>query len=317
MKKFWISAVTISGLALAVMSASSAGAAIKPPAPMVLERMNSVYNGELVVLDYDGGRYLLAKSRVGIVLHSAMDLKHKEQLKLGYLQIMALLTGLHPEPSHVYDLGLGGGELIRFQLHQSSKNLIDSAEIDPNVILIAKKYFDVQNPRHHILEGEGFDLLKRQSTKYDIIWVDDILSKKGPKAFVNSAQLDVLRGRLNDRGVLVANLGEARESKYFSEVERDYQRGYSHGIRIKSPVSEQSRTLAKLSAIAFPGNGKLVPALLPTYLLAVGNDSDLTCARFWDLYRKWTLEKRITVRWGSASPDSRLRNEICQELPLK
>jgi len=280
-------------------------------APVVLERVQSPYNGELAVLDYQGERFLIAQSRQGRVLHSAMDLAHKDRVVLGYTQLMAILTALHPHPDNVYNLGLGGGALTRFHLHEYDKSRVDSAEIDPSVVALDMKYFDVTNPRHRIFEGEGFEILQRQTAKYNVIWVDDILSKKGPKAFVPASQLKTLHDRLLDDGMIVANLGGAKNSTYFSEVEQGFHRGYSHAIRIKSPVFKIGASLNILSEAAFPGKSQNIPAMLPTYLLAVGNQNNLTCARFWDLYHKWIDEKKISVDWDQTNLNT---GELCQDL---
>jgi spermidine synthase len=293
-------------------------AATPIPKPVLLERVHSQFNGDLAVLDYQGGRYLLAQSRLGAILDSAMDLRQKDRLMQDYLQVMALLTGLHPDPESIYNLGLGGGELIRFHLHQYGRSHIDSAEIDPHVVVIAKKFFDVSNDRHRILEGEGFDLLKRQPSKYDVIWVDDVISKEGPKAFVKAEYLDALHDRLSDKGVLVANLGEAPEPKYFSEVERDYRRGYAHGIRIKSPIPQYAAILHAMESVAFPSspsswNSSETPTRLPSFLIAVGNPPTLNCAHFWELYRKWTDQKLISIRWDSKQSIAQ-PNLLCQDL---
>ena len=297
MKKI-LAAVILSFCALGAVD--SFARVITPPAPrpQVVERVKSLFNGELAVVDYAGVRYLLAQSRFGEVLQSTMDLDHKDKLGMDYLQVMALLTGLHPDPALVYDLGLGGGGLIRFHLHHYSKSRIDSAEIDPNVIGLAKKYFDVQSPRHRIFYGEGFDVLQRQGGKYDVIWVDDVLSKKGPKAFIKTEYLKTLRDRLAARGILVANLGEASKPEFYSEVVRDYRRDYSRGILIKSPIPHYVDAMQSIRMAAFPGAAPKIPARLPAYLIAVGDEPSLNCARFWELYRKWTAERVISVSWG-------------------
>jgi predicted membrane-bound spermidine synthase len=257
-------AVPIGVLLVVVAIGDPNGAAITETradatAPTVLEKVQSLYNGELAVLDYQGERYLIAQSRQERVLHSAMDLAHKERAVLRYTQILALLTRLHPQPDAVYNLGLGGGALARFHLHEYEKSHVDSAEIDPSVVTVDKKYFDITNPRHKIFEGEGFDILQQQTTKYDVIWVDDILSKKGPKAFIPASQLKTLQDRLNPNGIIVANLGGAQSSTYFSEVEQGYHRGYSHAIRIKSPFIKMNETLDVLVKRLFPGKRKPFP----------------------------------------------------------
>ena len=129
---------------------------------------------------------------------------------------------------------------------------MDSAEIDPSVVAVDMKYFAVTNPAIGFWKARGLTSLTSNG-QYNVIWVDDILTKKGPKAFVPASQLQTLQERLEDEGIIVANLGSGLNFTYFSEVVQDYRRGYSHAIRIKAPIFKTTESLDILSEAAFPG----------------------------------------------------------------
>jgi spermidine synthase len=49
---------------------------------------------------------------------------------------------------------------------------ITTVEIDPTMILIGKKHFRVDHPKHRIVAGDGISFLASYEDKYDVIWVD-------------------------------------------------------------------------------------------------------------------------------------------------
>jgi hypothetical protein len=286
------------------------------PGSSVLKRVPSLYNGELSVLEDSGHgtRFLLARSRQGLVVQSTIDLSHKQDLTMGYFQIMALLTGLHPKPELVFNMGLGGGALPRFHLGKYPKSQIVSAEIDPTVIDLAKQFFFVSDSRHRILEGDGYGVLKAQPGQYDVIWVDTVTPKEGPKAFIQATDLKALRDHLKEGGLIVANLGESKTTESFSGVEHGYRQGFAHGIRVKSPMPLHDETPDAILSLVRAGSKERVPELLPSYFVVVGDSGSLSCAAFWTLYQKWTHAKTISAGWGSKDADSGKVQGICTDL---
>jgi predicted O-methyltransferase YrrM len=272
---------------------------VAAPGTEVLKKVSSVYNGELTVLEDEahGARFLLAQSRQGLVLQSRIDLTRKQELTMGYFQVMALLTGLHPAPEHVFNMGLGGGALPRFHLGRYPKSEVVSVEIDPAVIDLAKQYFYVTDNRHRIVEGDGFEILKLQPGKFDVVWVDTITPKEGPKAYIPAKYLNVLKDHLSDGGIIVANLGEWRNPESFSGVERSYRQGYEHGIRVKSPLPLRDEEPGTVLSLVQASAGETVPELQPSYFVAVGNTASLSCANFMSLYKKWRATRTLAIEW--------------------
>jgi hypothetical protein len=290
----------LSFFALLVTVTASTGF-VPLPGSVMLKKVASPFNGDLSVLEDQahGVRYLLARSRQGLVVQSTINLVRKQELTMGYFQLMALLTALHPRPEQVFNMGLGGGALSRFHLGKYPKSQVVSAEIDPAVIDLANQYFYVSDARHRIVVGDGFDALKAQSAQYDVVWVDTITPKEGPKAYVQARNLNVLREHLKADGLIVANLGESKTTESFSGVERSYHQGYAHGIRVRSPLPLHDETPAAILTLVTAGTGESVPELLPSYFVAVGNQASLNCAEFWKLYRKWKSAKAIQLDWGT------------------
>lgn len=70
-------------------------------------------------------------------------------------------------------LGLGGGSIQRAYHHYYTNVTIDTAEMDPMVITVAKEYFTVkESPRLRIHQSDGRVFLKRSTNTYDVILAD-------------------------------------------------------------------------------------------------------------------------------------------------
>ena len=257
----------------------------------VVDRKHSQFNGDIAVVDAAGIRMLIADARQGIVLQSSMDLIDKTRLVSTYTQIMSILTSLQGKPSEVLDMGLGGGVLPRFHLSRYPRSKVDSIEIDPAVIEIARKYFSVENPRHQVLEGDGLEVTERQNQKYDVIWVDELTPKAGPNAVVQTRFLTALETHLTPDGIVVANLGPAPKWDQYRDVIDGYKRSYRFGVRVTGPNRsiEAFREATGLVQTHSHSNG--LHDSDPNHFIAVGNNPALTCKKFWQTYSKWVSEK--------------------------
>ena len=74
---------------------------------------------------------------------SAMLLDDPWELRLRYTRFLSLAFTLIPEPKRVLVLGLGGGSFPKRLYRDFPNVVVDVADIDPEVIAIAKKYFQV------------------------------------------------------------------------------------------------------------------------------------------------------------------------------
>jgi len=70
-------------------------------------------------------------------------------------------------------LGLGGGSIQRAYQHYYTNVTVETVEIDPVVIKVAKEYFKVQEtPAFKIRNQDGRVFLNRTSNRYDVIIMD-------------------------------------------------------------------------------------------------------------------------------------------------
>jgi len=77
------------------------------------------------------------------------------------------------EPKRVLMLGLGGGSTQRSYQHYYTNVLVETVELDPMVVKIAKDFFQVkESPQHKIHLADGRVFLKRTTSKFDTIIMD-------------------------------------------------------------------------------------------------------------------------------------------------
>ena len=117
-----------------------------------------------------------------------------------------------PEPKKILVLGLGGGVIPREMHHYMPEIEIDVVEIDPEVPLIAKRFFGFHQDdklRVHVADGRMF--IKRQLgrepvPKYDIVILDAFNSDYIPFHLMTKEFLEEVKGVLGEDGVVIANV---------------------------------------------------------------------------------------------------------------
>ena len=256
----------------------------------VLEHEVSKYNGELFVSENNGVRTLTAQFGGKTLLHSSFELSNPTFFVDNYARVMSLITSLSESPDQVFNIGLGGGVLPRFHLSKYPNAKVDTVELDPKVVSLAKEYFEVEHENHSIITGDGVAVLQQSSKKYDVIWVDAAIPYLGvPKAFKTEEFNQTLRSHLAPKGIVVANLWE-RSSEKMNRVASTYKVGFLQGIRVNVPLAINE-------------------------IIAVSNHATLTCDNFWDQYFNWYDSESFPLKWDGET-DLR-ESKICTELHQK
>lgn len=111
----------------------------------------------------------------------------------------------------VLALGLGGGSIQRAYQHYYTNVMLDSVEMDPVVIQVAKEFFHVkESPNHKIHHHDGRTFLQRGREAYDVILVDAYTSSRYgssiPPHLVTREFFAQASARLNTNGVLAYNV---------------------------------------------------------------------------------------------------------------
>ncbi len=140
-------------------------------------------------------------------LQSAMNLDDPTALRLVYSKYVSLGFAFRPDAKKALVVGLGGGSVPKKWQKEFPSLDMDVAEIDPEVVQIAKKYFSFQeggSVRAHAQDGRLF--LTRSAQRYDVILLDAYFKDSIPFHLTTKEFFTVASQKLAPNGVVVMNI---------------------------------------------------------------------------------------------------------------
>ena len=148
------------------------------------------------------------------IVESRLSLDAPHVLMLPYSRVMFASYLFNPQPKRVLIVGLGGGAMVHFLKHYEPKLHVDVVEIDPLIVRLADKYFDMRSDGSvNIILTDGFDYLQNTAEHYDVIYMDAFLQ---PSADTDSTGVphrlktiefyESIQDKLDPHGVVVFNL---------------------------------------------------------------------------------------------------------------
>ncbi len=157
------------------------------------------------------------------IKHSSMNLNDPLDLVIDYTEYFHL--GMMFNPSFTDVLFVGGGAFTGpknfLAVYPDTK--IDVIEIDPDVIDVAKNYFDLQDdPRLQIFNDDARKHLTTFDKKYDVIILDAYASTYVPYHLMTHEFFQTLEERLEPDGVIVSNFIGSVEGKNSQMVKAVY-----------------------------------------------------------------------------------------------
>jgi spermidine synthase len=187
--------------------------------PGLLLEEDSFYN-HIRVAETSDMRYMDFEN----LRQSGMSRTDPYELTLRYTRFLSLSLALRPEATRVLILGLGGGSFPK-RLHKDFPNLtVDAVDIDPEVIRIAKTYFQVPEDarlRLHAMDGRRF--VQETAERYDIVYLDAYNSDTIPFHLTTREFYREIAARLKPGGIVVSNIiGSLRgpQSQFFRAMHR-------------------------------------------------------------------------------------------------
>jgi spermidine synthase len=187
-----------------------------------LYEKDSLYH-HIIVTDDNGMRTL----RFDRLRQSALDLNEPDRMVFHYTQYLHLAMAFHDNPQRVLFIGLGGGSTPR-RFHRDYPTLqIDVAELDPEVVSVAKRYFMFQeNERMQVQVVDGRIFLQKTPHRYDVIVLDAYYADAIPFHLSTREFFQELKAKLTPTGILVSNIiGTVRgaDSKLFRSMLKTLQ----------------------------------------------------------------------------------------------
>ncbi len=138
---------------------------------------------------------------------SAMDLTNTTRLVYAYTTFFNLGFLLNPDVADVLFVGGGGFSGPKYFLAAYPRVHVDVAEIDPDVIETARKYFAVNpDPRLSIFNEDGRLYLAETGKSYDMIVLDAYAKTYVPFHLLTREFMQLLYSHLSPNGVVISNL---------------------------------------------------------------------------------------------------------------
>jgi spermidine synthase len=188
----------------------------------VIYRKDTRYH-RLQVLQGENTRTLVFDS----LSQSAMSVDDPYATQFEYTDYLHLVRAYNPSARNVLFLGLGGGSAPKRFWRDYKDVQIEVAEIDPDVVSVARRFFAVpSDPRLRIESKDGRRFLADSDRRYDAIVVDVYYSDSIPFHMATREFVELARSRLAPGGVIAMNaIGSVRGtgSKLFRALYRTYR----------------------------------------------------------------------------------------------
>jgi len=160
----------------------------------------------------------------GSGIQSMYDTRQPDRLVLAYTRLSMLGLACFPQPSRVLIIGLGGGSMARYLLKHAPNCHLDCVELDPEVIRVAREYFDLQeDPDLTVYAEDGRKYLQRCSQSYDLIFLDAYADHDIPYDLATQEFLALVRSHLTTRGLVVTNLWRSAENPSYRDMMETYR----------------------------------------------------------------------------------------------
>lgn len=172
---------------------------------VIFQRTSAYHNirvydrGGLRILSFNGSQ------------ETRMSLRNHLQGHFAYTEFFHLPWIWNNQITNVLMMGLGGGSTQRSFQYYYPQVHIDTVEIDPLVVDVAKRYFNLKTgPNHRIHVSDGRVYLRRHPDKHDLIIMDAYSSNRYgsfiPYHLVSKEFFELASSRLTDQGVLAYNV---------------------------------------------------------------------------------------------------------------
>ncbi len=141
--------------------------ALPLPAAIIFERISPYHHVQ--VIDNDGVRLLSFNG----TRETMMSLSNPLTGHFEYTEYFHMPWLWNRDIQRVLMMGLGGGSTQRSYQHYYTNVTVDTVDLDPVVVGVARQYFHVtETPQFRIYTNDGRVFLKRTSQKYDVILMD-------------------------------------------------------------------------------------------------------------------------------------------------
>ena len=176
--------------------------------PGLIYNQESLYNYIQVTQFSDGTRQLVLNE--GEAIHSIYYPDRTRVLTGWYwdyfLAAPYFNRSFTPQKLHrVGIIGLAAGTIARQFTQVYGPVPIDGAEIDPSIVNVGRKYFDMNEPNLHVYVQDGRAFLATTQEHYDVVAIDAFQQPYIPFQLTTREFFSQIRSHLSPTGVVVLN----------------------------------------------------------------------------------------------------------------
>jgi spermidine synthase len=210
------------GLLLAAVVTIFARCDWVPAGEKVLYEKASPFNTIVVTEDDRGLRTLYFE--LGGVRQSVVKVGDPDHIELAYARVMPVGLAFVTDPKRILIIGLGGGTIPGLLHKHLPAATIDVVDIDPDVVLVAKRYFGfTEDATLHAYVDDGRRFIEECEEPYDIIFLDAFGSENIPYHLATQEFLYSVRQALTPNGIVVGNIWSRSSNDLYDSMVRTYQ----------------------------------------------------------------------------------------------
>lgn len=195
----------IAALVLAQPGPAAAQVSVMAP-DGVIEKVESEYNN-VFVIKQGQTLYMNFGYRNSQYVESVYDMLDRGALAARYTRYMTVAPAYLDRFERAAFVGLGGGRTASYLVDSFPQLSLEIAELDPEVIRLAKKYFGVkESDRLKISAQDGRIFLTRSKATYDAVFLDAYRGPFVPFHLLTKEYFEIIKKHLRPGGVVAQNV---------------------------------------------------------------------------------------------------------------
>jgi spermidine synthase len=172
----------------------------------VIEKVESEYNN-VFVIKRGQMLYMNFGYRDSQYVESVFDMLDRGSLAARYTRYMTIAAAYSERFERAAFVGLGGGRTASYLVDSFPLLGMEIAELDPEVIRLAKKYFGVkESERLKIHAQDGRIFLTRSKGAYDAVFLDAYRGPFVPFHLLTREYFQIIKKHLRPGGVVAQNV---------------------------------------------------------------------------------------------------------------
>ena len=228
---------------LSVVSSTDGARSVMPKEDLIYE--GQTQSGLTKVTQDIGGILTLRFGQHG-PRQSVVKKGDLDYLGLPYAKSAMIGLAFTQQLDRILVLGVGAGNIPMFLRKHYSDAQIDVIDIDPQIITLAKRYFNLLEDdllRAHAQDGRAF--IENVQKPYDLIFLDAYTAAGIPKHLATQEFLLALKKALKPSGAIIANMWSTpKVNPLYRSMLRTYQEVFQEVYTLRVPTAGNKIVIA-------------------------------------------------------------------------